>query len=483
MACFTLHRFGFGSMVRFLPVMALVAWFAATATVEAQEVVFTSTIVVSDDGDSVSADDTPLIDYEKEHARSSAGAKVMTLNPPVGKNADEAVDSEAAKTEPAHERPSVGENKAAGDSAAEKKAADVEEQLVPLSNDLIQLRDQVRKTTASCFRYRIDTKNFTAGDVLDACLAYGCDAEVRDMSSEGGGGPASAFVCLCWNLPSAGFELLRLDNRGEIMPRIGYGYQQYPGQFLAVLAISRVSEEYPLRVGKKVGKVADLVEYEKRACRSGTDHSLRLVGLFRYVIDDRPWKNDLGETWSKERLMEEELNRAQMRLPNGGLNHLLGISYALDRRTRRDKPITGEYRRAQKYIQDYITYAVKLQEDDGSWHPGFLDYEGKGGSVESRLRSTGYILEWLVTCLSDEQLRSQPVTQAVKYVVFGLNRVHSQRGINFSSSEAVQGRMHAIRALMAYDARVFEPFDEVEEEEAAEEPAAEETAVLTAPRR
>ena len=489
MACFN------NSYFKTLAVSALVLFglvVRAEIGIAADGPIWLDAVLVSDEAEEPRGEaDTPHGEaahhaYEKEATTSSAaGAKVMTLNPPIGKQADKTIDPKTDTTEkkPAQHKPSVGKKKdGTAQSHDSKKVSAPPKTLTPLPEELVQLRENVRKTINSCFRYQLDTNNFTTADLLEACLAYGCDAEVRDMSSEGKGESANAFVCLCWNLPSAGFELLRLDNRGEIMPRIGYGYQEYPGQFLAVLALSRVSEEYPIRVGNKVGKVSDLVEYEKRSCRAGMDQSMKLIGLSRYIIDDHPWKNDLGETWSKERLLEEELNRAQMRLPNGGLNHLIGISYAIDRRTRRDKPITGEYHRAKSYINDYIQYAVNLQEDDGSWHPAFFDYQGKGGSVEARLRSTGYILDWLVTSLSDKQLRSKPVTQAVKYVVFGLNRVHGQRSVDFTSSQAIQARMHAIHALMTYDARVFEPFDEEETEEVEEAPT-EETASLAAPRR
>lgn len=435
----------------------------------------------------IAGDDADQVEYEKEDAESSAGAKVMTLNPPESKTADGAAqpkeEGESARMNPVDDRPSADGTEHSDAQPNESRPAEPPVTMPPpLPEELIRLREEVRKTVGNCYRYRLDTENFTAADLLDVCLAYGCDAEIRDMSPEGKGEPVNAFVCLCWNLPSAGFELLRLDNRGQIIPRVGYGYQQYPGQFLAVLALARVSEEYPIRVGKTVGTVNDLVEYEKRSCREEMDLSMKLIGLFRYVADDEPWKNDLGETWSKERLIEEELNRAQMRLPNGGLNHLIGLSYALDRRSRRDKPMTGEYARAKRYIQEYITYAVKLQDADGSWHPDFFEYQGKGGSVESRLRSTGYTLEWLVTCLSDEQLRSEPVTRAVKYVVSGLNRVHAQRSADFTSSRAIQGRMHAIRALVAYDTRVFQPFEETAPE-TEESESEDKTASLVAPKR
>ena len=92
----------------------------------------------------------------------------------------------------------------------------------------------------------------------------------------------------------------------RLAAQIGYGGQQHPGEFLAVLAMSRVKADYPVRVGKKVGSIADLVAAEKLSCRSGGDLSLKLIGLGYYAAEPQ-WKNDLGETWSIERMIDEEL--------------------------------------------------------------------------------------------------------------------------------------------------------------------------------
>ncbi len=78
------------------------------------------------------------------------------------------------------------------------------------------------------------------------------------------------------------------------------------------MALSRVPPDYPVRVGKTVRKVADLVEAEKLGCRTGGDLSLRLIGL-SYYVDEPEWKNDLGETWSIERMIEEEIAAAGRR--------------------------------------------------------------------------------------------------------------------------------------------------------------------------
>ena len=141
---------------------------------------------------------------------------------------------------------------------------------------------------------------------MNYCLAFGCGTEV---SLDGADGQRiNGITCLCWNYPCGGFDMLT-RSQDHIAARIGYGYQEHPGEFLAMLALSRVPADYPVRVGKDTRTVADLVEAEKLACRSGSDLSLTLIGL-SYYVDEPEWKNDLGETWSIERIIREEIGAA-----------------------------------------------------------------------------------------------------------------------------------------------------------------------------
>ena len=85
-----------------------------------------------------------------------------------------------------------------------------------------------------------------------------------------------------------------------------------------------VQGDYPVRVGQTVRNVADIVEGEKLACRSGNDLSLALVGL-SYYVEEPEWKNDLGETWSIDRILSEEMAQPVVTAPEGGFEPPLGL--------------------------------------------------------------------------------------------------------------------------------------------------------------
>ena len=215
-----------------------------------------------------------------------------------------------------------------------------------LSPALAALRDLVRQTLAMHQKQAFNTRENSATEIMNYCLAFGCGTEVSLDGSDGQ--RINGITCLCWNYPCGGFEMLG-PSQGHIAARIGYGYQEHPGEFLAMLAMSRVPPNYPVRVGKDTRTVADLVEAEKLACRSGSDLSLKLIGL-SYYVDEPEWKNDLGETWSIERIIQEEIAQPVVTAPEGGLNRLMGLSYAVARRAKRGQPIDGQFERAQKYI-------------------------------------------------------------------------------------------------------------------------------------
>ena len=162
--------------------------------------------------------------------------------------------------------------------------------------------------------------------------AYGCGTAIAQQTADGNQ-PVNGITCLCWNYPCDGFQVL-IGQQGRVAARIGYGYQEHPGEFLAMLAMSRVPADYTLHVGPNVPKV----------CGPGRDGKTRLAGaaaICRWCSSAWPttptestWKNDLGETWSIERIVAEESSQPVVGAAEGGMNRLLGLGYAVSRRAR-----------------------------------------------------------------------------------------------------------------------------------------------------
>jgi hypothetical protein len=323
----------------------------------------------------------------------------------------------------------------------------------PLSPEQIALRDQVRWTLNAYFQQSLNTRDNTVGDVLEACLAYGCRTEIN-LGSE----KVNGITCLCWNYPCAGGEPLMLSG-GHICGRIGYAQQSNPAQLLAVLALSRVPLGYPVRVGETVRDVTDLVAFEQGECRAGTDQSLRLIGLAHYLPPGASWKNQMGESWSVERIVRDELAQPVAESSAAGTNRLLGLSCAVVRLTRKGAATGVDVRRARQFIRDYQQFAFRVQNADGSWNPRYFAVAGTSDDWNGALCASGHILEWLVVSLSDAQLENPQVVRSVEYLTRLLAAQYNRWNVAALDARTLDGVMHALHALGAYDERVFKPSD------------------------
>ena len=160
-----------------------------------------------------------------------------------------------------------------------------------MSPALVALRDRVRNALATQQQQAFSTRENTATEIMSFCLAFGCGPKCRRKAKAGK--RINGITCLCWNYPCAGFEMSAAA-QGHIAARIGYGFQEHPGEFLAMLASRASRPTIRCALGKNVRKVADVVEAEKLACRSAaTSRSACRFGLLRRRagVVERPGRN------------------------------------------------------------------------------------------------------------------------------------------------------------------------------------------------
>lgn len=425
------------------------------------------TTIALEDGPSLfgptqTPDFTPTQDTPDSPVKAAIEGSAETKNE-AAKAEDSKTDTpqtEAQKLPASDTSPTTPVDNTTDTSATEEKSkADTPVTTAPvkekreLSPALVGLRDKVRKTIAAYQKMPFNTRQNSTDEIINYCLALGCNTEIS-LFDAGGEKRANGITCLCWNYPCGGFEPLMMVD-GHISARLGYGAQSRPSQLLAVLALSRVQPTYPMRAGNTVRTVADLVESEKKTCRSGADLSLKLIGL-AYYAEDTTWKNDRDEEWSVEKMVKEELT-FQPTTTTAALERLMGLSYAISRREKRNLPIDGQFARAKKYINDFHEYALKVQNQDGSWGH-FLNGQGVNKDVATGLRSTAYVLEWLALSLPDDRLDDPAIAAGIAY----LNNIMSQRyqgNLPALSAQEISGAMHGLHALAIYDERLFKSAD------------------------
>ena len=355
--------------------------------------------------------------------------------PATGSISDETPETNADESKPAEEtNPDGTEIK-----PAEPRTLEEQKELSP---ELIKLREKLRDCLAHYYQQPENVASRSPWGCMHAMIAYGVDTELIAQNKK-----VNAIGYLCFNGNCNGQTLFWTQN-GKLQTKIGPGVQGHAGQFLAMLAQSRVRTDYPIRIDDTDFTVADLIQHEKRTCQPRTELTFKLIALTHYLKSDEKWKSVSGEDWDIPRLIKEELAQPIIGAACGGTHRLTGFSYAVHKRQKRGEPMVGQWERARKFIEDYHEYTFKLQNPDGSFSTSWFEGREDNGPPSRRLETTGHITEWLAYSLSEEEIQDPRMVKAVDYLT---NLLLDGRNEKWS----IGPLGHGLHALAIYDERVF----------------------------
>ncbi|MCA9192720.1 MAG: hypothetical protein KDB03_13185 [Planctomycetales bacterium] len=278
--------------------------------------------------------------------------------------------------------------------------------------------------------------------LMHTILPYGVEANV-----DAGGRSVNAIGWLCYNGVAAKQRMFQPTRTG-FRTNSGPGVQGHEGQFLAILAQSRVRSDYPLKIGDRSYTIADLVRYEMATCREDTELTFKLIGLSYYLSPEARWRDNRGINWNLEKIVVEEMQQPVIGAACGGTHRLMGLSYALIRRQEAGLPGGGNWKRAEDYVNDFVNYAMSLQNPDGSFSTEWFEGRATERDLERKVQTTGHILEWLVFTLPDEHLKSPRITLSIDFL---LQTIGKNPGYDWP----IGPRGHALRALALYNQRVY----------------------------
>jgi len=311
-----------------------------------------------------------------------------------------------------------------------------------------RLRKSIAQTLTTYRRRPLNTAQHTPWEVMHGFIAFGIPTQVRV------GGPAGDLVS------AIGWSNTGGSCRGQTMLTVTgdrlhalkgyYGVQGHSAQYLAILAQCRVAASSPLVVQGKRFTVADLIEEEKLACKTGTELTFALIALAHYLPTDATWTARDGETWTLPRLVEEEIVQPIRGAACGGTHRLFGLSYGCQRRLRATGQLDGAYLRADRYVRDFQNFTLaKLQNRDGSFSTEWFKYPAdREDDVERKIQTTGHILEWLVGSLDQERLYDPQVVAAAEFLCRTLQREPSREW-------KIGPLGHALHALNMYQERAW----------------------------
>jgi hypothetical protein len=322
-----------------------------------------------------------------------------------------------------------------------------------LSPQLEALRRKIHKTLAIYHTRHLNSRDHSPWEVMHGFIAYNVHTKLRREGPDG-----DAVNCIGWMLWGGRCRnqmMLTLLN-GRPHAEEGVGVQGHPGQFMAILAQSRVSARTAMRIAGKEFTLQDLIEEEKLDCRQGTELTFKLIGLTHYLPTDTIWKSRDGQNWSIPRLIQEEIKSPIRGAACGGTHRLYALTYAFKTRAKRGEPVEGDYLQAKDYIRQYHRYTWTLQNPDGSLSTAWFARRENRPDIDRKIQTTGHMTEWLVFSLEDDELRSPRMIKSIDFLASTLLGAPQR-------DWSIGPLGHTLHALVMYDERVFKPGETADE--------------------
>ncbi len=278
--------------------------------------------------------------------------------------------------------------------------------------------------------------------MMHSIMVYGVDTRILS-----GRKSYSAIGWIAGNNVCRGKRLL-LDDENGIKVDNGVGLQGHQAQLLCVLSLCDVPDDYPLYAKDTRYTVRDLVKTEMAACKSGEELTFTLIALSHYLDTDTSWVTPDEQRWDIPRLIREELAQPVVGSACGGTHRLMGYGHALRKRRAEGRPITGQWARAEKFTQDFVSYAYQLQNRDGSMSTRWFEGRADDGNIARKIQTTGHIVEWLLTITPDAELQNPRLVAAIGFLLSAMQRYEEDE-------KQIGPKGHALRSLAMYHDRIY----------------------------
>lgn len=283
-------------------------------------------------------------------------------------------------------------------------------------------------------------------EVMHWALAWGAGGTIKKGSTAGD--LVGAFNWLNHGQRCNGLVMVAAEG-GRLKAMLGKGMQGHAAQYLAVMAQARLPRSTPITVGGRRFTIDDLIDTEKRACREGMELTFTLISMAHYLDTDTTWTSVDGTAWSIPKLVEEELKQPIRGAPCGGSHRLFGLAYACQKRREAAGTLEGVYVQANRFYRLHQQRMFdELQNRDGSFSTAWFDKPEDGWDTERKLRTTGHMLEFLVSTTEQPVLYHPKTVKAVEYLA-GILEADPEKDWKIGPMS------HALHALAIYQERVW----------------------------
>ena len=293
---------------------------------------------------------------------------------------------------------------------------------------------------------QVSTRRYLTADVHTPWqIVHGMLALRRDYQIKKGTEKISAIDWISAGQTFQGepwFQKTRFGGRAHLFNK-AYAFEGHPNQFFAILTMSDLSLEHKFQTPQGTITVKDMINNAKMEANSVEEMTWTLWALSRYVEADAQWKNKSGQIWSMERLVRTQINENVYKAPCGGTHSLFALAHARKYYLQKNRHLRGIWLEADQKIKRYLQEARVYQNRDGTFSSNHFNGYKYSRDFETRLSTSGHVLEFVVMAASDRQLKEQ-------WVRNGVNAIAMELLNNRRKPAECGGLYHAMDALVIY---------------------------------
>jgi hypothetical protein len=230
-------------------------------------------------------------------------------------------------------------------------------------------------------------------------------------------------------------------------PFIGQGHQD---QYIAEMAQWGMKADQPYVVnGKEFTYEAFVRHSEARATvKADQELSWTILLLAQFRGTSYTWTNERGEALKYEDIVRYELDQPIDGAACGGTHRLFGLTWSYHLHLQNGGKKEGVWLDVEKKIEEQINRAKQYRNPDGSFSSKYLAGPGKTTDLQTRISTSGHVLEWIALAVSDEQLKEAWMQESANALADMIEN---------SSDQAIEsgGLYHATHGLQIYYTRRF----------------------------
>ena len=225
--------------------------------------------------------------------------------------------------------------------------------------------------------------------------------------------------------------------------------QGHQDQFIAEMTQWGMQPGQPFRVAGKDYAFADFIRHStmRTSVTKNQELSWAIIIIAQFRSTDHKWINSFGEKLHFEDVVRYELNASINEAACGGTHRLFGLTWAYHLHLNRGGKKSVVWKDVETKLDEHKALAKKLQNRDGTFSTDYFKGPGENPDPTARISTTGHIIEWLALTMTDDELRSPWMQNAVNALVHLI--------LDLPDRADGGSLYHAAHGLHLYHERVF----------------------------